>query len=299
MNEQEMADLFSAQIDRLLGGESAVDLMVDGNSSFLSLGQQLIEINFQPSPVAQAAFQSQLASWFGPGAGLAGSLLGGPKMVLLSVGAVLALMSAGLGIVVLISFIWTGAFFDPSVETAPEVPQPPAPVSTAPALASPEMPPQPTPSPSPTRPRGASTLGDILPAATTSVGDTISLPTATPTSSSNTPEITITPIGSPTSDGGDDRNDAGDTSGDTTAGGDQDRGHGNDLDGFDEDNPGQSDGVSGGNNQNNSNTSPDLSGGGGGEGGNAGGGGQSGGGNGGNNGGGQGGGKGGGNGNNK
>lgn len=286
MNEQEMADLFSAQIDRLLGGESAVDLMVDGNSSFLSLGQQLIEINFQPSPVAQAAFQGQLASWFGPGAGLAGSLLGGPKLALLSVGAVLALIGAGLGTVVLISFIWTGAFFDPSVGTEPEVPQPSAPAPTSPVLTPPEMPHLPTPNPSPTRPRGATSLGDVLPAATTSVGDTISLPTATPTPSPNTPEITVTPIGSPTSDGGDDSNDAGDTSGDTAAGGDQDRGHGNDLDGFDEDNPGESDGVSGGNDQNNggNNTSPDLLGGSGGGGGNAGGGGQSGGGKGGGNG---------------
>lgn len=300
MNEQEMADLFSAQIDRLLGGESAADLMVDGDSSFLSLGQQLIEISFQPSPAAQATFQGQLASWFGPGSGFAASYFGGSRMVLLGVGAVLALIGAGLGAVVLISFIWTGAFFDPSDGTEPEMPHSPTPAPVLPALASPELPVLPTRTPSPTRPHGASTAEDVLPAATSSVGDTISLPTATPIPSLATPEVTVTAVSSPTSDGSDDSNDGSDTSDDTAAGGDHDRGHGNDLDGYDEDNPGQSDGVAGGNDQNNgSDISPaDLSRG---EGGSSGGGGngQGGGGNGGNNDDDHGGGKGGGNGNNK
>ena len=121
MNEQELADLFSAQIDGLLSGELAVNQAVDGNLSLFALGQHLIEINFQPSPAAQAAFQGQLAGWFGSaGGGLSPTIFGGPKVVLMSLGTVLGLISAGLITVVLISFMWTGAFFDPSGETRPE-----------------------------------------------------------------------------------------------------------------------------------------------------------------------------------
>ncbi|MBI1881192.1 MAG: hypothetical protein HYR94_23680 [Chloroflexi bacterium] len=249
MNEQELADLFSTQIDRLLGGEPAVALAVDGHLPLLALGQQLTEISFQPSPAAQTAFQSQLASWFGStGGGLSTTVFGWPKILLLSLGAALMVISAGLGVVVLISLIWTGALFNPSDESrsglgvTPQV-TPGSPVAPLPALASPEATPSPTRRPTATRPQGGSSLEDVLPTPTTAVGDTILRPTATLTSTTADLEVTVTPDGNQASDG--------DDAGDNSTVGDHDRGHGNDLDGYDEDNPGQSDGVSGGNSQNN------------------------------------------------
>jgi hypothetical protein len=296
MNEQEMADLFSTQIDRLLGGEPVVDLAVGGDSSLFSLGQLLIETNFQPSPAAQATFQSQLAGWFGPtGGGLSTSLFGWPKMLLMSIGAVLVLISAGLSSVVLISLIWTGALFTPSDDSQP-VPAATQPATPSrPTLVSPGVnPTSPAATPTPTQRRSTSSLKDVLPSSTTAVGDTILRPTSTPTSTEVEVTVTATPNGNQSSD------DAGDNNAPDNAApeGDRDRGHGNDLDGYDEDNPGQSDGVSDGGNQNNSSggISPDdlsgsSGGGGGGQSGNSnGGGGQ--GGNQGSNGGGQGGGKG-------
>ena len=250
MNEQEMADLFSAQIDRLLGGESAVDLAVGGDSSLFSLGQLLIETNFQPSPAAQATFQSQLASWFGPtGGGLSTSLFGWPKMLLMSMGAVLVLISAGLSSVVLISLIWTGALFTPSGGSQPVPAATQSATPSRPALASPEVnPTSPAATPTPTRRQSTSSLRDVLPSSTTAVGDTILRPTSTPTSTEVEATVTATPHSNQSSDDGDDS----DPPDNAAPEGDQDRGHGNDLDGYDEDNPGQSDGVSGGGNQNNS-----------------------------------------------
>ncbi|MBE7549801.1 MAG: hypothetical protein HS126_01815 [Anaerolineales bacterium] len=303
MNEQELADLFSAQIDRILGGESAVDLAVDGDLPLLALGQQLSQVSFQANPAAQAAFASQLAGWFGPAGGLATTIFGLPKTLMLSLGAALAVMSAGLGLVVLISFIWTGALPDPVHQDSPPAPAATShPESNGPALVSPPATrPPATTTPTMTRPRGTSSLKDVLPTVATPVGDTILIPTLTPIK--GTPTFTATLAGNQADDN-DSSSDGGDS--DTSPAGDHDRGHGNDPDDYDEDNPGQSDGVSGGNDQNSGNgtSSPgNLSGGSGNSGGNSGGG-NAGGGNsdgghsGGDNGGGRGGGQGGGKGNN-
>jgi hypothetical protein len=277
MNEQETADLFSSQIDRLLGGEPAVDLAVNGDLPLLALGQQLTEISFQPSPTAQAAFHGQLASWFGSsGGGLSTTAFGLPKILLMSLGAALAVIGAGLGVVVLISFLWTGALFDFSNESRPEpgvTPQvtPNNPLTPLPALASPEVTSSPTRMPTTTKPHSTSSIGDVLPDTTTSVGDTILRPTGTPTSTTGNLGGTATPNSVQNTTGDDAGNN--DSSGDTSSLDDPDRGHGNDPGGYDPDNPGQSDGVSGGN------SSGSLSGGGNSTGNNAGGGGQSNGGN--------------------
>lgn len=70
MTEQELADLFAEQVDRLLRGQ-AFNLPdgADELSPLLGLGQQLVQVRFQPGPAAQAAFENQLADWFGPGGG--------------------------------------------------------------------------------------------------------------------------------------------------------------------------------------------------------------------------------------
>lgn len=248
MNEQELADLFSAQIDRILGGESAVGLVVDGDLPLLTLGQQLSQVSFQASPAAQATFASQLASWFGQAGGLSTTIFGLPKMLLLSLGAALAVMSAGLGLVVLISFIWTGALSDPVHQDSPPAPTAPSgPESNDPGLASPPATRSPaTTTPTITRPRGTSSLKDVLPTVTTSVGDTILIPTLTPIE--GIPTFTATLASNEADDDGS-SGDEGNSDASSPAG-DHDRGHGNDPDDYDEDNPGQSDGVSGGNDQN-------------------------------------------------
>jgi hypothetical protein len=269
MNEQEMADLFSAQIDWILGGESAAALAVDGDLPLLALGQQLSQVSFQASPAAQATFTSQLAKWFGPAGGLSTTIFGLPKTLVLSLGAALAVMSAGLGFVVLISFIWTGALSDPARQDRPSAPTAtPHPESNGPLLASPPATrPPATTAPTMTRPRGTSFLKDVLPTIPTSVGDTILIPTFTPTEV--TPTLTATLASSQADDDGGGSGDEGNRD----VSNDHDRGHGNDPDGYDEDNPGQSGGVSGGNDGNSSSggISPgNLSGGNGGGGGNRG-----------------------------
>lgn len=66
MNEQELADLFSEQIDRMLQGERPdIPAEVDDLPELLALGNQISQTQFQASSTAQAMFQSQLASWFG------------------------------------------------------------------------------------------------------------------------------------------------------------------------------------------------------------------------------------------
>jgi hypothetical protein len=66
VNEQEAADFFSEQVDRLLGGETAPVPSGDAElQGLLTLAKELSHARFQPSPAGQAAFQSQLGTWFG------------------------------------------------------------------------------------------------------------------------------------------------------------------------------------------------------------------------------------------
>lgn len=251
MNEQQQAELFSEQIDRILGGEP---INGDGDLPLLSLGQQLSQLNFQATPVAQAAFQSQLVGWFGAtGSNLPLVGLGLPKLWLIILGGTVAVLGVGLGLVVL-SFIWTGALFTPIEESLPGSVATPAPIVSPPIpatatstkqAASPSSTPTPV-STTPTVPQATSSLGDVIPIVTTSLGDTL-------------PRFTITPApaGSVTSEatpgrnitGDDNQAGDGDNSNSTPQAGDDNKGHGNDPDGYDDDNPGQSDGVAGGNDQ--------------------------------------------------
>ena len=66
MNEFQFADLFSEQIDRMLQGERPEGVSnVDDLQELLELGKHISQTQFQASTATQAAFQSQLTSWFG------------------------------------------------------------------------------------------------------------------------------------------------------------------------------------------------------------------------------------------
>ena len=66
MNEQELADLFSEQIDGMLQGQTPnAGSGIEDLSELLTLGDQLSQTQFQAGAGAQAAFHSQLANWFG------------------------------------------------------------------------------------------------------------------------------------------------------------------------------------------------------------------------------------------
>jgi hypothetical protein len=82
MNEQELADLFSEQLDRmLLGEEVTVPAEAAELNELLSLGQQFSQVQFTAGSAATAAFQGQLTTWFGMGMSAAGA--GIPKSLLI------------------------------------------------------------------------------------------------------------------------------------------------------------------------------------------------------------------------
>lgn len=63
MNEQQLADLFSEQIDRILQGETShVAPDIDDLQELLELGNQILQTKFQVGSAIHAVFQSQLAS---------------------------------------------------------------------------------------------------------------------------------------------------------------------------------------------------------------------------------------------
>jgi uncharacterized membrane protein YgcG len=251
MNEQQVADLLSEQIDRLLGGEPAADIAgVEDLPELLRLGQQLSELDFQPGPAAQAAFLDQLTHWFGStNGGAARTGLGALKIWLLSLVVLVAAIGAGL------------ALFGLNPLTSPDEPPPTIarPALSTPAIIEevvPSAPPRmtetaPPATPTETRSRSTTSLGDTLPTAVPSLGDT--LPTPTPTIAPTHENITEdTPGDQSYSPGESTQGDNGDADGNET--GDQDRGHGNDADGYDEDNPGNSSGVPTGEDGNNGNS---------------------------------------------
>jgi hypothetical protein len=256
MNEQQLADLFSAQIDSMLQGHQPVaPAGVADLQPLLALGQQFSQINFQPGATAQAAFQAQLSAWFGPVNGsVATAAWGLSKTLWLPLMAAAITIGAALGVVLLASL--PGSWVDFQQQIAPEATQ-----------ESPEMPApdnrEATAAPSALPPTNGTVLGgDMVSPSSSSKGDTLSptassledtlpsqpvleesapLPTSelTPTATAEIAQGVGDEGGESTSDG-DSNNDSGDGSAPT---GDHDRGHGNDADGFDEDNTGNSDGL--------------------------------------------------------
>ncbi|MCK6624808.1 MAG: hypothetical protein L6R45_06490 [Anaerolineae bacterium] len=257
MDEQQLADLFSEQIDRMLGGQPAADFPTyDHLPELLALGQQLSQVTFQPEPAALAAFQQQLTTWFGSAVNGGGiTPLGLPKVLLVSIG--LVMLGTGLGLFMLLSSAWTNSDVNNSQPAPLVVTLPAAAPPTAVPISAPTAKPQPetTSALGDTLPAAGSSVGDKLPTAPPSLGDTLPpLPTPTPTSTSTITDSATVGEGTlneGNSDGNDDSANNDGTSDGSASTGDHDRGHGNDLDGIDEDNPGQSGGVAGGNSQNN------------------------------------------------
>lgn len=264
MNEQQLADIFSEQLDLLLQEQpvnlpaQAVDLQ-----GLLGLGQQFAQVQFQPSAAAQAAFQGQLATWFTPVSGIpsAATWLGIPKNLV----AIMLIAGGGLGLAAIIGL--TALLNDNNAPaTAPETP-----ALNAPAHEELNPEPKTVPGASPASDETGhdagqksqqssdqlpgkkpdNSAGDMINAPKpASAGDSLSLPTpAVMTSTAPiTPVISADPATGGSSSGG-----SGDTgSGDTGSGDnapdpfDDDRGHGNDPGGYDPDNPGNSTGVGGG-----------------------------------------------------
>lgn len=261
MNEQQLADLFSEQIDQLLAGQSPPDFQgPEELSELFNLGQQMSQFSFQPGPAAQAAFQAQLTGWFGPSGGLSTILPGTPKTWLVSFVVAVTLVGAGLGLIGLLKTDPPEVESDERIEAPVTIellvtntPDP----TEANEAASPEA------TAEPGSPSGnGSTMQDSLPTTAPSLGDT--LPTSTPspeptveeTDEPTPPASSSPPAGSPADDEQDD------TDNPTGSSGDHDRGHGNDPDGVDEDNPGNSSGLSGQGNGDNGNSGGPANGGG-------------------------------------
>jgi hypothetical protein len=105
MNEQELADLLSEQIDRLLQGETeAVVPELEDLPELLNLGEQMTRTHFQASSAAQAAFQSQMASWFGAiNGGTSMAILGLSKVWFISLIVTVLVIVTGLGLVAIVT----------------------------------------------------------------------------------------------------------------------------------------------------------------------------------------------------
>jgi len=267
MNEQQVADLFSEQLDRLLQGESL--LQPDASQELqelLSLGQQVTHVEFKPSAAAQAAFEAQLAAWFGAGAASAAAL-GLSKFFWLFVGTTAIVVGGGLA-----ALVGSGLDFDadgqqPAKTVPTMVPVSPPVATAAPAGEStePTAPDNSTSSPENSLqervfPQVTQSVGDTLLPPTVSLGDTLPpmvTPSTAATEEATWPVVTPTPgVETGAEASGGDENGSGTTTetdpadptgadGGEADAGDHDRGHGNDPGGFDEDNPGQSEGVSG------------------------------------------------------
>lgn len=115
MNEQQLADLFSEQLDRLLEDEPTSFPSEAGDLPELLeiIRQPTTQTHFQASTAAQAAFQSQLAGWFGLAAngGTAVTILGLSKVWFITIVIAIITVVAGTGIIAVIAtsiFIFTG-----------------------------------------------------------------------------------------------------------------------------------------------------------------------------------------------
>jgi len=243
MNEQQLADLFSEQIDRLLDGESTSHFQSPGElSDLFNLGQELSQVSFQPGPAAQAAFQTQLTGWFGSPGGQAATILGTPKIWLVSIVVAVTLLGAGLGLIGLLKSDSPRVESDERIE-APVTVELPATNTPLPTEVKETASPEATAESSPPA-KNNSTVKDSLPTAAPVLGDT--LPTSTPSPQPAVEETDEPAPALPSSTPGigeDDEQENGDETNDPA--GDHDHGHGNDPDGVDEDNPGNSSGLPG------------------------------------------------------
>jgi len=246
VNEQERADRFSEQVDRLLHGESP-SLASDGSEGLdelLSLADELSQVGFRASAGAQAAFESQLDSWFGPGGGQTSAGTGSGrrdimpgKFIALIVSVLVAVTTGAVALVVTVLVVIRMVIPGTPTETpTPTLTDTPAVTETATVdseLTS-------TPVLSPT----SSVVPTETPTAT--VAPSATMPGAIDTIDAITVVITIEieiddlVPGMPSHGGGDhDDDDDGGRGHDGDDYHDHDRGHGNDPDHHDDDNPGR------------------------------------------------------------
>lgn len=124
MNEQQLADLFSEQVDRLLNGEPVT---VSSHNNELQelldiVGKPTVNHQFQAGSAAQVAFQSQLAGWFGSiNGGTPMTILGLSKTWFISIIIATVIIVGGGG---LIAVIATSIFIAQPVGALPPTGQP-------------------------------------------------------------------------------------------------------------------------------------------------------------------------------
>jgi hypothetical protein len=135
MNEQELADLFSEQVDRLLQGE-APD--VPSNTGDLQelldlVGQSTTQSEFQATSTALAAFQSQLGNWFGlANGGSPMTILGLSKTWFFSIIVTSVAIIAGAGFIAVLvtTFFFFGSGSVPPIAATEVTTETPAPEGT-------------------------------------------------------------------------------------------------------------------------------------------------------------------------
>lgn len=257
MNEQQMADLFSAQLDQLLAGQAASELGPEGAdlAELINLSQHFTRFDFQATPAAHMAFQGQLNGWFGSAAGTPAAIVGGPKMFVTLIAFV---------IIVGVGYLFLTDRFSSKDNPPPALQQQLTLTETISPAEAPEIKETNEPAPLPiltVKPQATTSLGDVVgPLVTSSLGDTLSPPTQVtmpePAATLTGTVAVVQPDATPSAGEGDsDENDLSGDSDDTASadeatGDHDDRGHGNDSSGYDPDNPGQSSGVSGGQDNN-------------------------------------------------
>jgi hypothetical protein len=106
MDEQQLADLFSEQVDHVLDGEStAIPANAEDLPELLDfMRQSTTQTQFQAGSTAQAAFQSQVAGWFGlANGGTPMTILGLSKAWFISIIVTVVTVIGGAGLITVIA----------------------------------------------------------------------------------------------------------------------------------------------------------------------------------------------------
>ncbi len=147
MEEQQLADLFSEQVDRMLDGEStAIPPNAEDLQELLDIvGQSTSQTEFQAGSAAQETFQSQLADWFGlANGGSPMTILGLSKIWFISIVVVIITVITGAGLITVIAT--SISVFSASSSLPPT----PTPTFTPTSTPTPTLTPTPTPTLTPT-----------------------------------------------------------------------------------------------------------------------------------------------------
>jgi hypothetical protein len=251
MNEEQLAGALAKHLDALLVGEPLPEPPPEEIASLLAMAEGLEELAPKPRPEFSAALrESLLNSSYGAG--------GTPTATGGSVppwGPLAFIVIAALGVITALTLLGGGMMWQTFGADDPALPPDDAPVESEMEQAQPTLFPV-TPSPLPvpatatstTTPGSSPTLtvtSSPVPASPTAtfVIDVLPPITATATLEANTEEVPLPPALVPGSPSGSSDSGNGGSSGGGSGGSDDDddgnRGHGNDSDGHDEDNPGR------------------------------------------------------------